>query len=198
MPFGRRFSAEDLAFLRDAMERETTRRAEEIFADPASGPRPSFKERDFGRWRSKIDPRVHARPWRESPLGAEQARRRERDDAADAFAYWAEGWPSPSRSKSTSHKDALKVRRLIFLGRGYLAVSEDPGVAVAAMGLRLAMHEERRAFWKIGADGMRVYQTEWFASGGPRRLELAEAKLRRRIKAALLADIDAAEEPALW
>lgn len=161
-----RWSPEGLAAMREELERVTREAAERIFSSEATGPRPSFKERDFGRWSDKV---------REEP---------------------------PSRSYSSSFKETGKERMghrsgRLFLSRAYLAVSTEPGVVVAAVGLRAALQAERAAFWKVGADGMRVYADEWFRTSGPQRLELAEAKLRRRIRAALIATTPSAE-PELY
>lgn len=152
------------ALLRARMEKLMREYEDRLFGTTASGPRPSFEERDFGRWRSKIDPRVHTRPWGESPLG--QKRRTERSDEADAFAYAFGG--SPSRSDTPSFKDANKERRSIFASRAYRAVSEEPPVAVAAMAYRVQLEADRRG------------------KGRPGRLLQAETRLRKRIKRALL------------
>ena len=206
-----------LQAMREELERRTREQADAIFGTTASGPRPSFKERDFGRWADKV---------RGEPGG----------DDADAFYVWrtamdertrgaATAWThfelppeflaeSPSRSDSSSFKEsfgdagvhyggtpceafAKRGSRSIFLSRAYLAVSEEPAVAIAAVAFRAARELERRHFWKVGADGKRVYAAEWFEQDGPERLKRAEAKLRRRIRRALIETTPSAE-PSLW
>lgn len=154
---------------------------ESMFSTTAKGGPKAFADRDFGRWNRKA-----------------QARQ---SDEADAFAYAFGG--SPTRSDYTSFKETNKEGAAnprpgrILLSRAYLAVSEEPPVAVAAVQLRVAIEAERRAFWKVGADGRRVYSSAWFEDGGPALLELAERKLRRRVKAALIRTTPSGE-PSLW
>lgn len=214
----RHMSERLLRAMREELERRTAEEADRIFGGPlASGPRPSFKERDFGRWADKV---------RGAPGG----------DAADAFAAWTAamdagvranhagaradgGWThyelppeflaeSPSRSDSSSFKEsfrdagviyggtpceafAKRGSRSLFLSRAYLAVSEEPGVAVAAVQLRAAFAAEALAVERAPS-GIQTHSDEAVLS-----VVAAEAKLRRRIKAALIADTPSAE-PSLW
>lgn len=174
---------------RRAMEATLAQMERELFSTRARGPRPAFSERDFGKWGGKIR--------------GTRAERVYFDEHGPP-----EGWThfelppemvepeAPSRTKYSSFKDAGKEKRpeRIFASRAYRLVSEEPPVAVAAVELRAAIEAERRHFWKVGSDGMRVYRDAFFREGVPARLERAERQLRRRIKAALAEG----PEPGLW
>ena len=166
-----------LRAMREELERRTLEEAERIFGTTASGPRPSFKERDFGRWSGKVG----ASPSRSDFSSFKESF----GDESVIFG----GTPCESFAKPGA--------RSLFLSRAYLAVSEEPGVAVAAVRFRAAKETERRLFWKVGADGMRVYANEWFERDGPGELKRAEAFLRRRIRRALI-DTTPSAEPSLW
>jgi hypothetical protein len=173
----RGFSEEALRLMREELEKRTLEEAARIFGgEPRAGPAPAFGERDFGRWNHKADAR--ARPEHHNCRSG--------------------GWTHYELPPEFLAENAGS--RSLFGHRAYLMVSEEPEVAVAAAQLREAVEAERRAFWKIGADGMRVYHdADYLRRGGPAAIQASEAKLRRRIKRALQARPAAAEpEPALW
>jgi hypothetical protein len=210
-----------LRAMREELERRTLEEAERIFGGPlASGPRPSFGERDFGKWADKVRPGPGPDGWMhfelppefltESPPCepfAEGFRWTHQNDPRTRGAHYA--WRSPSRSDSASFKESHKERpdvfqypggemfttrrpkRSLFLTRAYLAVSEEPGVAVAAVGYRGALAAEELAV-KRAPSGIETHSDAAVAA-----VVAAEAKLRRRIRAALIATTPSAE-PELW
>lgn len=89
-----------------------------------------------------------------------------------------------------------RPRPSFFLSRGYLAVSEEPEVAVAAVGLRAALADEELAV-RTSASGVQTH-----SDGAVLSVVAAEEKLRRRVKRVLQRQIGEAEaaaaERGLW
>jgi hypothetical protein len=145
--------------------------------DPRTrGAHKAFRDRDFGRWQSKVRP-DEAERWqwpRESPSRSDSSSFKESfKDGPDVFQY-------PGGEMFTTRRP----KRCLFLSRAYLAVSEEPAVAVAAAQLREALAWPVR---HVSRDGR--MSADNVAS--------AEAKLRRRVRAALIASTPSAE-PELW
>jgi hypothetical protein len=173
--------AELFRAMREELEKRTLEEAARIFGGGfAEGGPVRFEDRDFGRWNHKADARV----------------RPEHHNCRSG------GWTHfELPPELVVPEDGRTGRGSLFGHRAYLMVSEEPEVAVAAAQLRDAIAAERRAFWKIGADGKRVYHdADYLRRGGPAAIPAGEAKLRRRIKRALLATTPrpAEAEHGLW
>jgi hypothetical protein len=152
--------------------------------DPRTrGAHKAFRDRDFGRWQSKVRP-DEAERWqwpRESPSRSDSGSFKESfKDGPDVFQY-------PGGEMFTTRRP----KRCLFLSRAYLAVSEEPAVAVAAVGFRAALAAEELAV-RTAPSGIQTHSDE-----AVRAVVAAEAKLRRRVRAALIASTPSAE-PELW
>ena len=206
---------EEIRLMREALDRDVLDAARRIFEGPlASGPRPAFEERDFGRWSDKVGGNPASDGgWTHFELPPEflyggtpcQAFA---DHEADAARLWAEA-ASPSRRSKSSFKETGKDRSKdrpdvfqfpggemfttrrptpsLFLSTDYLAVSEEPSVAVAAVQFRAARAREALA---MAGEGSAAEVARLIGAA----LD-AEEKLRRRVRAAI--GVQAAE-PGLW
>jgi hypothetical protein len=175
-----------LQAMRDELEKRTLEEAARIFGGGfAEGGPVRFEDRDFGRWNHKADAR--ARPehhncrssgWTHFELPPEFLA-----EAPDVFQY-------PGGEMFTTRRP----KPSLFLSRAYLAVSEEPEVAVAAAQLRGALAAESFAVQRAPSG------IETHSDAAVLAVVAAEAKLRRRLKRALLATTPRpnAAEHGLW
>jgi hypothetical protein len=151
--------------------------------DPRTrGAHKAFRDRDFGRWQSKVRPDEAERwQWPEPPSRSDSSSFKESyKERPDVFQY-------PGGEMFTTRRP----KRSLFLSRAYLAVSEEPAVAVAAVGFRAALAAEELAV-RTAPSGIQTHSDK-----AVRAVVAAEAKLRRRVRAALIASTPSAE-PELW